>query len=206
MSKKKSKYYVVWAGFHPGIYDNWVECEKQIKGFSGAKYKSFKTHEEASLAFDKGPDHDWNLSFQIQHLPESEKPIINSIAVDAACSGNPGVMEYRGVFTETGTELFRKKFPEGTNNIGEFLAIAHALAWQKQKRLQLVIYSDSLLALSWIKSGAARTKLIPSEKNQTTFEVLKRAEKWLASNPIEVPLLKWNTEKWGQIPADFGRK
>ncbi len=206
MAKTKSKYYVVWQGHKPGIYDSWEACLQQVKAFPSAKYKSFKTLDEAKLAFDYGPDAELDMSQRTAHLHEAEKPNYNSIAVDAACAGNPGVMEYRGVFTETGTELFRKKFPEGTNNIGEFLAIVHALAWQKQNRLQLPIYSDSQLALGWIRKGVARTKLVPSEKNKELFIVLKRAEKWLASNPIEVPLLKWDTDKWGEIPADFGRK
>lgn len=206
MAKAKSKFYVVWTGHKPGIYDSWAACEKMVAGYPGARFKGFKSMDEARLAWDKGPDAVMDLSQKMEHLPDSEKPNTNSIAVDAACAGNPGVMEYRGVFTETGTEIFRKKFEEGTNNIGEFLAIVHALAWQKQKHLQLPIYTDSELAMKWIKTGVARTKLPQTSKNRQLFEVIKRAEDWLKLNKAEVPLLKWNTKKWGEIPADFGRK
>ena len=44
-------------------------------------------------------------------------------AVDAACSGNPGPMEYRGIDLATGAEIFHFGPVHGTNNIGEFLAI-----------------------------------------------------------------------------------
>lgn len=43
----KKKYYAVKIGKKPGIYETWNECELQIKGVSGAKYKSFSTMEEA---------------------------------------------------------------------------------------------------------------------------------------------------------------
>ncbi len=44
---KPSKFYAVKVGRRPGIYYSWPECEKQIKGYSGAQYKSFKTEKEA---------------------------------------------------------------------------------------------------------------------------------------------------------------
>lgn len=55
--KKMGKYYVVKVGNKPGIYNNWTDCEREIKGFKGAIYKSFKTLEEAeefyNSEFDK---------------------------------------------------------------------------------------------------------------------------------------------------------
>ncbi|MGO1470737.1 MAG: ribonuclease H family protein [Tissierella sp.] len=49
-----SKYfYAVKVGNAPGVYNTWGECEKQVKGFKGAKFKKFKTYEEA-LAFIGG--------------------------------------------------------------------------------------------------------------------------------------------------------
>lgn len=41
------KYYAVKIGLTPGVYETWAECEAQVKGFSGARYKSFSTREEA---------------------------------------------------------------------------------------------------------------------------------------------------------------
>lgn len=41
------KYYAVRKGRRTGIFESWSVCEQQIKGFSGAEYKSFKTLQEA---------------------------------------------------------------------------------------------------------------------------------------------------------------
>lgn len=204
---KNSKFYVVWRGIKPGVYSSWNECEKQVKGFDGARFKSFKTREEAENALESGPEKIQRMSAIERNRNKSNPPSGSTIAVDAACSGNPGKMEYRGVFTETNTELFRSKvFEEGTNNIGEFLAIVHCLAWQQKKRINFPIYSDSQNAINWVKAGKARTKLFRSTKNEELFQLIERAEFWLKNNNFRVPIMKWETKNWGEIPADFGRK
>jgi ribonuclease HI len=204
----KNKYYVVWSGLKPGIYSSWDDCLKQVQGVKDARYKGFPDLQSARSASELGYE-TFRDSTAAERLKNSnvEPPIGNSLAVDAACSGNPGKMEYRGVYTETGTEAFRSRvYEHGTNNIGEFLAIVHGLAWQQQHKLQLPIYSDSVNAINWVRAGKARTKLTESPKNKLLFEHIERAEKWLNNNQIHVPLLKWKTESWGEIPADFGRK
>jgi ribonuclease HI len=204
----KKKYYVVWNGHRPGVYSSWDACRKQVEGVKGARYKGFPDLQTANAAFEMGLEKFKNSSpIELSVAKGSNPPVGSSIAVDAACSGNPGKMEYRGVFTETNTELFHSKvYDSGTNNIGEFLAIVHALAWQQQNKLELPVYSDSVNAISWVKAGKARTKLVQSTKNKELFEHIARAEKWLKDNAIHVPLLKWKTDSWGEIPADFGRK
>ena len=204
---KISKFYVVWRGLTPGIYSSWNECEKQVKGVDGARFKSFKTREEAENALELGPEKLQRISAIERNRNKSNPPDGRTIAVDAACSGNPGKMEYRGVFTETSTELFRSKvFEEGTNNIGEFLAIVHCLAWQQKKRINYPIYSDSQNAINWVKAGKARTKLFRSAKTEELFQLIERAEFWLKNNDFRVQIMKWETKSWGEIPADFGRK
>lgn len=43
-----SKYfYAVRVGNAPGVYKTWTECEREVRGFKGAKFKKFKTHKEA---------------------------------------------------------------------------------------------------------------------------------------------------------------
>ena len=215
----KNNYYVVWVGRQIGVFASWDECRLQVEGFHGAKYKGFSTRESAESAFRNGPtvetgrnpshlETDSGQSLRWESLPQgSPKPNTNAIAVDAACSGNPGKMEYRGVFVETGTELFKSPvFEGGTNNIGEFLAIVHCLAWQQKNHINLPIYSDSLNGQKWVSEGLCRTKLVQTEKNRYLFEVIRRAEKWLHDNTFRVPIHKWRTEIWGEIPADFGRK
>lgn len=205
----KKKYYTVWVGNTPGVYDSWDECQKQIKGFNGAKFKSFESKEEAEKAFDE------NYSNHIGNKTEGQKPKVdpnsseiehNSLAVDAACSGNPGKMEYRGVYVGNGQQLFHFGPIHGTNNIGEFLAIVHGLAYLKQKGWDMPIYTDSVNALLWIKQKKCKTKLVRNEKTEKVWEMIDRAEKWLATNTYTTKIMKWETEKWGEIPADFGRK
>jgi len=212
MAKSKTKYYVVWVGVKPGIYTSWDECKAQIANYPKATYKSFKTKAAAEAAFQR-PSTEYigqvKKTIQSPDLESFTNEInMNSIAVDAACSGNPGVMEYRGVITETGRELFRKgPYEEGTNNVGEFLALIHALALlKKQGRENLAVYSDSRTAMSWLRKRKVKTTLKRSEKNKTLFVILEKAIVWMEKNSTPVQVLKWDTERWGEIPADFGRK
>ena len=206
----KQKFYVVWEGHNPGIYKSWDECQKQVAGFPQAKYKSFESATEAEKAFQGNY---W------KYVQSAKKPgpkqrvsrsaiIQESVAVDAACSGNPGDMEYRGVWVADGRQLFHVgPLKDGTNNIGEFLALVHALAMLKtQNKPSLTIYSDSKIAQGWVKKGKCNTKLEKTGRNDEIFNLIDRAEKWLAVNKITNPIIKWETEDWGEIPADFGRK
>ena len=210
----KNKFYVVWQGRNPGVYSSWEACKKEVDGFEGSKYKGYPDKASADAAFSQGfTGFEKKTTPQIDLSCVAEKPVSPAITVDAACSGNPGKMEYQGLFVDFGTQpvttvnLFKSPvFENGTNNIGEFLAIVHALAWQKQKRTQYPIYSDSVNAQLWVRQKKCRTKLQPNAKNEYLFQLIARAENWLNANAIDVPILKWKTEIWGEIPADFGRK
>ena len=210
---KKEKYYVVWAGGRPGIYTTWTECLLQTKGYPGAKYKSFGTREEAERAFASSPYAyiKGKAASPVKPAPDGDAPLPtavaeNSLAVDAACSGNPGAMEYRGVHVASRQQVFHFGPVYGTNNIGEFLAIVHGLALLKQKGLDMPIYSDSVNAINWIKQKKCKTKLPRNAKTEALFLLIERAEKWLRENDYTTPILKWDTRQWGEIPADFGRK
>lgn len=210
MREKKQKYYVVWLGHQPGVYTSWASCKAQVDNFPNARYKSYESKEEANEAFRHGPEKT-KPAYKTQTIkkPSSRQGIIyDSISVDAACSGNPGLMEYRGVKTFDKTELFHfGPQRDGTNNIGEFLALVHALAMlQKQNDTSTPIYSDSKTAMAWVNRKKANTKLKEGRNNATLFDMIRRAEKWLKENTWKNPILKWDTEHWGEIPADFGRK
>ena len=205
----KQKYYVIWKGRKPGIFTSWAEAEKQVKGFAGAQYKAFDTLKEAESAYQS--QYEAFKGKPASHgkwREASVKPALPSVCVDAACSGSPGKLEYRGVFTELETELFRfGPFPDGTNNVGEFLAIVHALTWMSKNENSLPVYSDSQNAISWVYTGKCRTKLKHTAKNAPLFVMIRSAENWLAENELlDDAVLKWDTELWGEIPADFGRK
>ena len=208
----KNKFFVVWEGKEPGIYRSWEECKRQIHGFEGAIYKGFATETEAREAMVQ-PCWDYIGKNAKAKKPTQEEiakvglPDFQSLSVDAACSGNPGLMEYRGVYTKTGEEIFRQgPFKDGTNNVGEFLALVHGLAFMKQKNSPLPIYTDSKTAIAWVKAKKARTRLEKTDANAILFDLIIRAEKWLAKNEYTTQILKWETEVWGEIPADFGRK
>jgi len=206
----KQKYYVVWAGKEPGVYDSWKECERQIRNFDGAIYKSFVDKELAGKAFLDDPKNyigkDFGKLTEAEKIPYG-KPIGNSISVDAACSGNPGKMEYRGVDTLSGAELFRQgPYPVGTVNIGEFLAIVHGLAYMAERGQKWPLYTDSRTAMKWVKDKKIKTKLQRQDNTEKLFGLVDRAIAWLESKEYSNRIIKWETAAWGEIPADFGRK
>lgn len=209
------KFYVVWKGFSPGIYDSWEECKLQVTGFPGAEYKSFDSQEAATRAY-RG---DYNEQIQLlRSIAMNRRETVNyeaipdiikdSIAVDGACSGNPGPMEYRGVDVMTGAEIFHVgPLADGTNNVAEYLALIHVLAFlKKTNNTETVVYSDSRTALSWLRNRGHKSKLARTKNNDKIFDMLARADKWIQSNVSYNRVIKWDTEKWGEIPADFARK
>ncbi|MCH5221187.1 MAG: ribonuclease H family protein [Muribaculaceae bacterium] len=223
---KKKKYYVVWVGVDPGIYDSWADCQLQISGYPGAKYKAYDTKEEAVEAYRGDPAehlemmrsilrHSLNIQARQSVRPRDYTAIpeirLDAIAVDGACAGNPGRMEYRAVRVVDGTEVFHigvQRHLVGTNNIAEYLAMIHLAALLKNAGdATTPIYTDSKNTLAWLRRGRSNTKLERTPNTEAALELLRRADAWLLANgPIPNPILKWNTEEWGEIPADFGRK
>jgi len=219
----KKKYYTVWNGVEPGVYESWSDCQAQIKGYAGAVYKSFGSREEAERALISAACEYFGRKAGSNAAGSGSGRgsgsgsggiggvkkgyILRSIAVDAACSGNPGDVEYRGVYVETGQELFHVgPMKRGTNNIGAILALVHGLAMLKKSGSAMPVYSDSYNAILWVSQKKCKTKLERTAVNTALFELIERAERWLQTNEYSSPVLKWETSKWGEIPADFGRK
>lgn len=228
MGKQKKKYYTVWIGRETGVFDDWEDAREQVEGFPGARYRSFNSAAEAAEAFRDGPDASpaslgslvinarshgkpqtdadrlLTLDEQKRRFPEIDP---EAWAVDASCLGNPGTMEYQCIDLATGTRVFHfGPVQRSTNNIGEFLAIVHALSLMHQRGERHTVYSDSRTALAWLRKKTANTKLTPEKGNPKVSELLRRAEIWLRTHPTDIPVRKWQTEIWGEIPADFGRK
>ncbi|WP_149273484.1 ribonuclease H1 domain-containing protein [Pareuzebyella sediminis] len=209
---KNQKFYTVWKGKRPGIYNSWSDCKAAIAGYKGAQYKSFATFTEAKKAYNGNYEEyrgkkKGETPLTPEQLLKFGTPNYHSIAVDAASSGNPGVMEYQGVDTKSAKKLFRQgPFAQGTNNIGEFLAIVHGLAFLKQKNSDRIIYTDSRTAMSWVRKKKCNTKLKETVQNKPLFDLIRRAVTWLQTNSYTTPIVKWETKAWGEIPADFGRK
>ena len=205
---EKPKFYVVWKGRKRGVFSSWEACAAQVNGYTGAQYKSFTNRAAAEQAL-RGKftaqagkpvsSGDW--------LFAPHPPVAESVVVDAACSGSPGRLEYRGVDLRSGKEIFHQgPYENGTNNVGEFLAIVHALVMLEQKGSKLPVYSDSETAIIWVKAKRCNTKLALDKKNAPLFELIDRAEEWLAEHKTTRRILKWDTKAWGEIPADFNRK
>ena len=221
---KKQKYYVVWQGKQPGIYTDWESCKEQVAGVQGAQYKSFDTKLEAEQAIRlpyrsvvaqtqrPAPTAPQSILYVDDNgmtavRPDAvNPPILDALAVDAACSGNPGVMEYQGIYIPTRTRVFHYRAERGTNNIGEFLAIVHGLSYLKKHRLNQIIYSDSVNAMSWVRQKVCKSKLPEDASTAELWDFVHRAEQWLRSNTYSTEIRKWDTDHWGEIPADFGRK
>jgi ribonuclease HI len=204
------KFYVVWKGLRSGIYDTWDKCAAQVNGYTGAEYMAFSNLKEAEAAL-AGKYKDYkNLSGSkpVQILMNLvDPPLMDSYCVDASCSGNPGLLEFRCVHTANRKELFHEgPFEEGTNNIGEFLAIVEALTILQAQNSGFPIYSDSENAILWVERKKCKTLLIENRHNRSLFEKIRRAEGWLRTQSFENRILKWDTKAWGEIPADFGRK
>ena len=211
MGKSKQKYFVVWEGKTPGIYTSWEACKQQVHGYAGALYKGFDTKEEAQKAL-LSPCWDYIGKHAKAREAATRKAAVppealESLSVDAACSGNPGVMEYQGVYTRTGERVFHQgPFEDATNNVGEFLAVVHGLALLKQQGSTLPVYSDSRTARAWVRNKKAKTKLERTPRNAALFDLIERAERWLRDNDYPNEVRCWDTDHWGEIPADFGRK
>ncbi|MDE6768539.1 MAG: ribonuclease H family protein [Muribaculaceae bacterium] len=215
------KYYVVFNGPNPGIYDNWEDAKEQIN-FKGARYKSYPSSEAAAEAYrresgDAAPADLGKLLSKAssRNLPTPGQPDymtnpevdLDAWAVDASCLGNPGKMEYQGVELMTGRTLFRVgPFDDATNNIGEFLAIVHAMALMDKQGKYHNIYSDSVSGMAWARTRKVKTQLKPTDRNHKVFELMARAVTWLNTHTFPAKVLKWQTDRWGEIPADFGRK
>lgn len=222
---KKRKYYVVWQGKRPGIYSDWETCKAQVVGVQGAQYKSFDTMAEAESALRmpyssvvaRGAGGGASVGTPgVLFVDENgmtavrpgagDGPVLDALAVDAACSGNPGVMEYQGVYIPTRTRVFHYKHPKGTNNIGEFLALVHGLSYLKRHGLKQLIYTDSVNAMSWVRQRRCKSKLPVDAATADLWDYVHRAENWLKQNTFTTEIRKWDTDHWGEIPADFGRK
>ncbi|MEK3733386.1 ribonuclease H family protein [Paenibacillus sp. FSL M8-0334] len=228
----KQKYYVVWVGKVPGIYTSWDECQQQVNQYTGAKFKAFESKAEAEKAYAAGYKAYWGSQSGSSGRSSGSKAAsqaaggagarasqgsaweagddaidYDSISVDVGTRGNPGPVEYKGVDTQTGDILFSVgPIQKGTNNLGEFLAIVHALAYLKKIGSRKTVYSDSMNAIKWVKQKKVATTLPRDASTEEIWRLVDRAEEWLRTNSYPNKVLKWQTKSWGEIKADYGRK
>jgi ribonuclease HI len=212
----KQKFYVVWVGRKPGVYTSWTECQDQINKFDEAKFKSYETKAAAEEAYKAGWKKNWGqgkttstgkTKVSSSSAESSEEIDYNSISVDVGTSGNPGPVEYKGVDTQTGEVIFAVgPIKRGTNNLGEFLAIVHGLAYLQKIGSNKTVYSDSVNAIKWVKQRAVSSTLERDYSTKEIWDLVDRAVNWLMTNRYDNKVTKWQTKQWGEIKADYGRK
>jgi len=144
-----AKFYAVKVGKVPGVYNTWTECEMQVKGFSGAIYKSFTSQEEARDFLDET-----NKNSDIE-----KKEIIQSVGllvyVDGSYSKNQKKSGYGCVFVENG-EVIHKISKEVIvkedlwNVSAEIEGVLGAIEWSIQNSYKnLTIYHDYIGLSHW---------------------------------------------------------
>ena len=196
MSKKK--FYVVWRGKKPGIYTSWQVCKRQIDGFEKSAYKSFSTLAQAELAFkNKYEDYIGKKPLPKKitkiDLQKYGKPILESISVDAACSGNPGPGGWGAVIfdKENNQKNISGNEKNTTNNRMELLAAIMALKKIKNNS-DVVIYTDSI----YVKNGITEWVLKWKENGwkNSNKEPVKNKDLWeKLDNLCEQNTINW---KW----------
>jgi ribonuclease HI len=167
------KYYVVFKGRTPGIYQNWTECQKQINKFKGAEHKSYLSVEAAEEAYY---GQDYIVNSENNEQAQEGNLLLNhfdySIFCDGACRGNPGP-------AGSGVAIYQRELLDlllygsynsfSTNNAAELLALHEALLWAENyinNGLSVQIYCDSSYAInavtdwsfSWSDNGWKKNK------------------------------------------------
>jgi ribonuclease HI len=203
-----TKWYVVWYGRVPGVYETWEACQAHIHNVRGAKYKSFLTYEAAVEAYAEGHEqHIGKRRKQSNIVLDAPPYIVPSLCVDVGTYGNPGRVMYRGVATHTGLVVFESPpIPYGTNNLGEFVAIVHGLAYIEKNGLDMPVYTDSVNARNWVRRREVRSTLERDTRAITMWTLVDRALQWLYTHRDHATVLQWDTKAWGQIKADYDRK
>ena len=206
----KQKWYVVLKGRKPGVYISWDKAKEQIFEFTGAVYKSFEDQKVAEEAWAKKRFPNSESSYSApKSLTKGKKlapPQGDYIVVDASSIGVPGPTEYQGFLMPEKRLLFSKHIGLATNNLGEFLGIVHALAYLYQNESTLPVYSDSITALSWVAKRKVKSELERNAQTEAAWSLVDRALIWLNTHQFTNRIWKWETQHWGENPADYGRK
>jgi len=180
------KFYVVWQGRETGIFTDWDSCKKQVDQFAGAKYKSFKTRQEAESAFNgssssttksvssSSPVKKKSSSNTVKTYTAAEISALQEevkIFTDGGCIPNPGK-------AGTGIALYRNNRinelwyglynPNGTNNTAELNGLNQALIIAQAELEQgksIAIFCDSKYSIQCITQWAVNWEKKGWKKN-----------------------------------------
>lgn len=191
-----SKFYAVAKGRSTGIFSSWNEAKTLVDGYTGAKYKSFPTRNEASewltnptttvipksvVNFGYNPQAEPELT-RVQHDPNSVV-----IYTDGSCIDQVGGWAYVIVDNATRKQIAydygRVPVKRCTNNIAELYAIGKAIRSQPVgTKIQLFtdskysINSISVWVINWIKNGWITSKGEPVENKKLIEKVYKMSD------------------------------
>ncbi len=171
------KYYAVQRGRVPGIYATWSDCEKQVKGFSGAVYKSFTSESEAQVFMGHGrtPVAQMSNLETVQHIGGAEKiPAQQSTGVEQrvvieqnsgaelvayidgsfdkrlGTVGAGGIMFFNGVEKTFSFGTKDPQFTEFWNVAGELLAAMHVMQYAVDNSISsCALYYDYMGIEMW---------------------------------------------------------
>lgn len=212
------KFYAVASGRRTGIFKTWAECQAQVKGFSGARYKSFRTLEEAQRFVDG----------------RTENP--GTSGVEAGTGFNPEIVLYTDggsrnhgnrpgqhvksddkaawafLAVKDGREVARSGGEYGaTNNRMEIMAFRNALMWLdyyrlNDKRLLFVLDSKYVLdavtkrwLFSWAGKGWKTASGEPVRNRELWEEVLELLKKF---RNAEYVWTKGHADNYGNNKVD----
>lgn len=211
----KNKFYVVWKGRETGVFTDWTEVSKLIKGFRNAEYKGFANKESAELEFQLGsPSGRSKINeVKVSEKPEgasskTKAPDYECLTVDGSYLGSKNMMQYRCVWNASGEEVFgTKPILGGNQNIAEFLALVGAMKYRVvTKQYDLHIYSDSKTALSWVRNKKIKSTYDLGQLDEIVQNRIYGALEFISKSGVAKNLFKWESALWGEIPADYGRK
>jgi ribonuclease HI len=174
-----SKYYVVLEGRETGIFTDWDSCNKQVYKYPGAKFKSFKTREEAEFAFNNELA-DSSKTNTTEFKPENKPPkhsletlaneqvqdveVDIKVFTDGACDPNPG-QAGSGIAIYREDQISELRYglynPCGTNNTAELNALHQALIISKSELdsgASVAVFCDSKYAIQCVTQYASDWK------------------------------------------------
>jgi ribonuclease HI len=188
------KYYAVRYGLEgPKVYTDWTSCQAAVKGFKGAKFKSFTSQEDADAFIEMVED-------VLTSYPEG-----HHITVDASSSIKEDFWEFQMVWSDSKELIYRSPtYKGGTNNTGEVLGLAYAIKYRSENSLDCNIYCDSMTAISACEKGSYSMK-----SANISLETMRLVHKALGEIMYidRSHVIHWNNAKVGiEIPSDFGRK
>ncbi len=152
------KYYGVRAGRIPGVYNNWLQCKKQIDGFPNALFKGFLTEAEAQAYVKQAG----NISSLQADKQDNQAPTVD-VFVDGSYFKN----RYSWAFAayQQGKVLFSAsgvgedaEAAQMNNVAGELAGAVKAIEWAEQNNIKpITLHHDYMGIAAWAE-GAWQAK------------------------------------------------